>query len=391
VEFLKICVIAGDNPHYVQSLVQALANIGLRIDLIGDDRYEKFNFSTNVKFLNFRGTRNPSSSVIAKCLRILKYYLRCLTYIWKNDIRVVHVQAFRFNFLEGVVLLPLYRILGKPIVYTAHNLQPKGENGLFTYLLFFLIYRVTNQIICHTTKMKSTLVARYKIPGTKVAVIRHGLNVSVPSINIEPREARNRLGIDPTARVLLIFGKIQRYKGIDIALQGLKSLSQSGQQTVLLVAGGGSDNDEVYLKTLQDYVFKENLTSRVKFHTEHIPDEDIELFFQAADLLILPYREGEFQSGVLFLGYRFGLPVIVSDAGSFAEDVEAGVSGYIFRSEDPVDLAKRVQQFYEELHSHPDLRDRLQAYLLEKYQWDELSRLTVGVYQSAQVCSKRFV
>jgi glycosyltransferase involved in cell wall biosynthesis len=381
-------MIAGDNPHYVHSLVQALANIGVRIDLIGDDRYESLDFSPNVKFLNFRGSRDPNSSVIAKFLRVVKYYLRCLTYIWKTDIRVVHVQGFRFYFLEGLVLMPVYRALGKKIVYTAHNLQPKGKSDLLTYLLFFLIYRLPNQIICHTIKMKCTLVARYNIPGTNVAVIRHGINVSVPSFQIEQREARNRLGIDPSARVLLIFGKIQRYKGVDIALQGLKNLSGRGEQIVLLVAGGGSDNDDVYIKELKDYTCKENLVSEVKFHTNYIPDEDIELFFQAADIVLLPHREGEFQSGVLFLAYRFGLPVIVSDVGSFAEDVETGVSGYIFRSEDPGDLAKRVQQFYQDLHSCPGLRNRLQSHLLEKYQWKQLSRETIGVYESAQLSRK---
>ena len=208
-------MIAGDNPHYVHSLVQALATIGVRIDLIGDDRYENFDFSPNVEFLNFRGSRDPNSSVIAKFLRVVKYYLRCLTYIWKTDIRVVHVQGFRFYFLEGLILMPVYCALGKKIVYTAHNLQPKGESNPLTYLLFFLIYRVPAQIICHTTTMKSTLVARYKIPGANVTVIRHGINVSVPSLEIEQREARNRLGIDPSARVLLIFGKIQRYKGVE--------------------------------------------------------------------------------------------------------------------------------------------------------------------------------
>ena len=388
---MRICLLAGDNPHYVHSLVQALARAGLKIDLIGDDRHDNLEFSPNVALLNFRGSRDPRACISAKLWRLLRFYARCLAYMWKSDTDVVHIQGFRFYFLEGVILVSLYRMFGKTIVYTAHNIQPKGRNSAFTYLLFYFIYRTTNHIVCHTTTMRTTLLARYKISRAKVSVIRHGLNFSVPVLPIEQMEARGCLGIDPGARVLLIFGKIQRYKGIDLALQALNRLPQTADRWVLLVVGGGDNNDEGYLKTLQDYVHKENLASAVKFYTHFVPDKDIGLFFQAADLLLLPYREGEFQSGVLFLAYRFGLPVIVSDVGSLAEDVEHAVTGLVFRSEDPLDLATRIEEFYRELHRRPDLRQQIQRYVLGKYNWDHISRETLDVYQRAQQhCHKSY-
>jgi glycosyltransferase involved in cell wall biosynthesis len=212
----------------------------------------------------------------------------------------------------------------------------------------------------------------------------------VPTLEVEQAEARGYLGIDRNARVLLMFGKIRRYKGVDIALEALKHLPQMAEPVVLLVVGGGDDNNEAYLKQLNEYVRKENLVSNVTFYTEFVPDKDIELFFRAADLLLLPYREGDFQSGVLFLAYRFGLPVIVSDVGSLPEDVEKDVTGLVFRSEDPMDLAVKIAQFYRGLHLLPGLRKRLYAYVTEKYQWNQLSRATIEAYQFAQRHGKRF-
>ncbi len=382
---MKICLVAGDNPHYVHSLVQALASTGLTIDLIGDDRHKKFEFSSRVRLLNLRGSRDPKCDVITKLQRILRYYSRCLAYMWKSDNKLVHVQGFRFNFLEGVILLSLYRMFGKTIIYTAHDLQPKSKHNAINYLVFYFIYRAASHIICHTKRMKQTLATRYKIAESKITVVRHGLNFSVPVLQIDQLKARRDLSIDPKARVLLMFGKIQPYKGIHIALQALKHLGQSTKPVVLLVVGGGSDNSEIYLKELKDYVNKEGLISNVRFHIDFVPDEYISVFFRSADLLLLPYTEGDFQSGVLFLAYRFGLPVIVSNVGSLAEDVEDGITGLVFSCGDAADLAKKIDQFYHTLHSLPELRQRLLAYVHEKYKWDELARATVDAYRSTQL------
>jgi glycosyltransferase involved in cell wall biosynthesis len=387
-ESMRACLVAGDNAHYIHSLVQALARTGLKIDLIGDDRYERLEFSPNVAFLNFRESRNPRASVRAKLARLLRYYARCLAYMWKSDAGIVHIQGFRFNFLEGVIFVSLYRMLGKTVIYTAHNLQPKGRNNTSTYLLFYFIYRITNHIICHTAGMGATLLARYKISRSKVSVIPHGVNVSVPVLELEQADARQHLGIDPNTRVLLMFGKIRRYKGVDLALQALNRLARMADPLMLMVAGGGDDNDEDYLQTLRQYVDKNGLASMVKFHTHFIPDTDIELFFQAADLLLVPYREGEFQSGVLFLAYRFGLPVLVSDVGSLAEDVEDAVTGLVFRSEDVTDLVAKIEQFYGELHLRSGLRKQIRRYVFDKYSWELLSLATLDVYRRArQACT----
>ena len=71
---------------------------------------------------------------------------------------------------------------------------------------------------------------------------------------------------------------------------------------------------------------------------EYIPDDETELYFKAADVLVLPYRH-IYQSGVLFLGYSFGLPVLAADVGALKEEIVEGKTGFVFKPEDSVDLA----------------------------------------------------
>src|SRR5208337_1565687 len=84
---------------------------------------------------------------------------------------------------------------------------------------------------------------------------------------------------------------------------------------------------------------------RVLLRADFIPDEETEVYFKAADVLVLPYRH-IYQSGVLFLGYSFGLPVVAADVGSLKDDIVEGNTGFVFRPEDPVDLARTIQRYF---------------------------------------------
>jgi glycosyltransferase involved in cell wall biosynthesis len=105
------------------------------------------------------------------------------------------------------------------------------------------------------------------------------------------------------------------------------------------------------------------------------------VYFKAADVLVLPYRF-IFQSGVLFLAYNFGLPVLVADVGSMKEDVIEGRTGFMCRPEDPADLARGLETYfasdlYRELaRRRQDIRD----YALERHSWEKVGDTTRSVY-----------
>ena len=114
---------------------------------------------------------------------------------------------------------------------------------------------------------------------------------------------------------------------------------------------------------------------------EYIPDDETEIYFKAADVLMLPYAH-VFQSGVLFLGYSFGLPVIAADVGSLKDEIIEGQTGFVFCPRDSVDLATTIRRYFES-DLYRDLAARravIQAYANERYSWSKVATITTAVY-----------
>ena len=113
----------------------------------------------------------------------------------------------------------------------------------------------------------------------------------------------------------------------------------------------------------------------------HIRDEEIEVYFKAADVLALPYTQ-IFQSGALFLSYRFGLPVVATDVGSFREDVIEGETGVLCKPRDSSDLARALEQYFEsELFSSLDRRrQQIRDYANAHHSWEIVGDMTRTVY-----------
>ena len=132
---------------------------------------------------------------------------------------------------------------------------------------------------------------------------------------------------------------------------------------------------------IRQTISQSEVGDRIIQKIEYIPDEETELYFKAADVLVLPYTR-IFQSGVLFLGYGFGLPAIAADVGSLKEDIVEGKSGFVFRPRDSADLARAIRQYFEsklfrELESR---REHIKHYANERYSWDKVATITTTVY-----------
>jgi glycosyltransferase involved in cell wall biosynthesis len=114
---------------------------------------------------------------------------------------------------------------------------------------------------------------------------------------------------------------------------------------------------------------------------EHIPDEETEVYFKAADVLVLPYRD-IYQSGILFLGYSFGLPALAANVGSLKDEMVEGRTGFLFRPGDPIDLARAIEKYfasdvYGDLSSR---RQEIQDYARQGHDWDIVGQTTLGIY-----------
>jgi glycosyltransferase involved in cell wall biosynthesis len=154
---------------------------------------------------------------------------------------------------------------------------------------------------------------------------------------IDKSEARTRLGIANDRKVILFFGLIRDYKGLDLLIEAMKGLDDSH---LLLIAG------EVYGKfdKYDGLIEKYSLQNKIKLNLKYIPDKELPLYFSAADVCVLPYRSGT-QSGIVAVSYHFRLPVIVTDTGGLKEMVEEGKTGLVVSKPEPELLAGAIAKF----------------------------------------------
>ena len=126
--------------------------------------------------------------------------------------------------------------------------------------------------------------------------------------------------------MLLFFGNIAPYKGVEFLVDAMESIEHRLPRVCLIIAGRPK-GAESYWKGLEP-IEASGLGSRVITRIGIFADDDTEIYFKAADISVLPYTH-VFQSGVLFLAYNFGLPVIAADVASMKEDIVGG-RRYVF-------------------------------------------------------------
>jgi glycosyltransferase involved in cell wall biosynthesis len=228
--------------------------------------------------------------------------------------------------------------------------------------------------------MQQELMAEFEIPAKKVSVIPFGINNTVPNTSLTTLEAKRKFGLAPQQKTLLFFGNIAPYKGLEHLVAAFSDLVQRGLDYRLIIAGRTKGSDE-YWAMIQQAIARQSLGELIIRRIEYIPDELVEEYFKAADVLVLPYTH-IFQSGVLFLAYSFGLPVIASDVGSMKDDIIEGRTGYVCQARDDTSLARTIERYFDSklFANLENLRSDIQDFANDRYSWDKVGEITKRVY-----------
>ena len=149
----------------------------------------------------------------------------------------------------------------------------------------------------------------------------------------------------------------------------------------LIIAGEPKKGSEDYLNEIRQRVEKDFAPGEVILRIQFIPDEEMELYLKGGDTLVLPYKE-IFQSGILFLAYSFGLPVVATDVGSFREEIVEGTTGFLCKPGDPSDLAKAIEIYFaSDLYRNLKVRrQELKDYANTHHSWRAVAELTENAY-----------
>ncbi len=177
---------------------------------------------------------------------------------------------------------------------------------------------------------------------------------------------REKFGFKESDRVLLFFGYIRHYKGLDILIEALSILRKTDPSYKLLVAGESYEDEKIYLNRIYELKLKDAVVMENKF----ISNEDVGEYFYASDLVVLPYRTAT-QSGILNMAYGFLKPVVITNVGGLAEFVDRNKTGVIVELSEASSVAAGVQSFFD-LRQKVDFTAEISRYI-EKNSFSSIS------------------
>lgn len=242
------------------------------------------------------------------------------------------------------------------IAAICHNVIPHekkpGDKSLSKYF-----FKKVDYFILLSEKVKNDLLKI--IPGANTKVLSHPIYSNFGNA-IEKNEAKIHLKLKDE-KLILFFGFIRDYKGLDVLLEALYLLKD--KINLKLVAAGEFYSNENYYKEL---VKKFKLENHIYFYSDFIPTSEVKYYFSAADVVILPYKSAT-QSGIVQIAMNFRKPVIASNVGGLSEVIKNEETGYIIEKENPAALAEAILKFYN-LKKEKEFIENIEKEA-EKYSW----------------------
>jgi len=287
---------------------------------------------------------------------------------------VVHFQGVGTPLMDQFLLKPLAKRL--PVVLTVHDVKPHYERFVSRGPFIRRSLQIPRRLIVHYEDGKRQLADHWGICSDNIDVIPHGI---MPVENPpDQRDAREKLKLPQDRQIILLFGGIRPNKGLDALIKALEIVKLFKEQVLLVIAGGllGRFSFEQYSNMIRNT----GLSNYVQTFIDFIPEEDVDYFFAASDLVVLPYLKFEAQSGVLLRAYAHKKPVVVSNVGAMGELVSTDNIGLTVEPGAVEPLAKAVINALNDLdkfqsHYSPELES--------KYDWEHIAEQTMRSYEAA--------
>jgi glycosyltransferase involved in cell wall biosynthesis len=377
----------GDDKPYALGMASALSAQGISVDFIGSDTLDvpEIHRIPSLNFINARGDQRTDVNLVSKVMRIMTYYLRLARYAATARPKIFHILwNNKFEFFDRTLLIAYYKLVGKRVVMTAHNVNAGKRDSNDTFLNRLTLraqYHLMDHVFVHTAKMKQELFTEFGLSGEKVSVIPYGIDNTMPITALTALEAKQKFGLSQRQKTLLFFGNIAPYKGLEYLVAAFADLVKQDSEYRLIIAGRPKRGCEPYWEIIREAIARNHLEEQIIQRIQFIPEERIEEYFKAADVLVLPYTY-IFQSGVLFASYSFGLPVIASDVGSMKESIIEGRTGFVCRAHDGANLAEVIQRYFQSklFEGLEEARADIREFANERHSWTKVGEIMKKVY-----------
>jgi glycosyltransferase involved in cell wall biosynthesis len=259
---------------------------------------------------------------------------------------------------------------GLPLLFLIHNVYPH-EKRWFDLWLVRATLKLGDAYVVQSIQEKDKLLQLF--PGARIFFHPHPVYLPFAEQKISKIEAKARLGLDPNLPVALFFGIVRPYKGLSLLLEAVAALRQQGQKIQALIAGEFWENIQKYIRLIE----RLEISDLVRLENRYIPNEEVPLYFSAADVFVAPYTAGT-QSGAVKLAMGFGLPIVVSDI-LYDELLRDSGIAIAFSVQEPLDLTRAIRASLEN-----ELRE-VNGIFLRKSHWSSLVYLFTRIVDEVRV------
>lgn len=250
------------------------------------------------------------------------------------------------------------------IMFTCHNVFPHERFPADRFLTRrvlskgdgFIVHSIQDEEDLHSIK-KEAICTRTVHPTYNAFKINQ----------LSKEKSRKILNIKDNEKVLLFFGFVREYKGLKYLIEAIPTVIEKIPDIKLLVVGEFAGDKDKYLDIMQ----REKVEEYIQIYDGYIPDQEVEKFFAASDIVVLPYISAT-QSGIVQIAYGFEKPVVVTNVGGLPEVVKNGKTGYVVEAENSEAIAQAIIKFFES-----DNREAFESAIQEeadRYSWDNMSK-----------------
>ncbi|MFX0203617.1 MAG: glycosyltransferase, partial [Candidatus Hodarchaeota archaeon] len=243
------------------------------------------------------------------------------------------------KFIRFISEVLFAKSLGIKVIWTVHNLwdHERRDPQLEVFFNRFLV-RIYDQLIVHCSLARKSLLQRYQLPDhlrDKINVIPHGNYINSYANHVTRKKARTWLGLGYGDIVFLYFGTIRPYKGVQRMTDAFRKLNNPRARLLIV---GEPNNEAIRSELIRFCESDERIRAFLKF----VPDEDIQLYMNAADVVVLPFQN-ILTSGSALLAMSFGKPIIVPRLGCIPEVVDKE-GGFLFNHDEGQGLLSAMKQ-----------------------------------------------
>ena len=243
-----------------------------------------------------------------------------------------------FGFCHGVISFLIRKKYKNKILFITENVVSHEANAIDKFLTRIGLKFASKFLVLSGVVQKEVQQYSKGKPVFRSELPVYDCYQPIEETNLQ--KIKEELGFKKDTMVLLFFGYVRKYKGLDILIKAYPKILSNNPEARLLIVGEFYDDPKEYLQLLNNLGIEE----KVKIINQFVPNEDVAKYYQVSDVVILPYRSAT-QSGILNVAYGFYKPVIVTDVGGLAEFVDEGKTGFGVKPNSPEAIADGVNKF----------------------------------------------